>query len=65
MSDGNKSPLPELLTTREVASLFRVCRATVHDWSTKGRLPAIRVNRRLRFDRAQLLGLIKRGGLSA
>jgi excisionase family DNA binding protein len=45
----------ELLTPREVASIFRVDVATVRNWAKSGRVPAIRCSQRcLRFRRDDL-----------
>lgn len=38
--------LPELLTVREVADLFRVSPLTVKRWGKRGKLNAIRINSR-------------------
>lgn len=43
---------PELLTTNEVARIFRVARSTVVNWADKGLLPSTRTpSGRLRFYR--------------
>jgi excisionase family DNA binding protein len=51
--------LPTLFDPHEVASFFRVKRRTVYSWLDSGRLPALRVNGRLRFDRASLTQLLQ------
>lgn len=38
--------LPELLTIREVAAIFRVSPLTIKRWGKKGRMIAIRINAR-------------------
>ena len=50
------TPLPTLLTTAEVAALFRVDESTVARWANEGRLKAIRTpgGRELRFEAAEI-----------
>ncbi len=47
---GTKTPniesLPDLLTLKEVASIFRVSELTIKRWGKVGKLPAIRINSR-------------------
>ncbi len=50
-----------LLTPTDLAKLFRVKRSTVYAWSKSGRLPTIRVNGRLRYDRATVAALQQNG----
>jgi excisionase family DNA binding protein len=51
--------LTSLCDPHEVASFFKVKRRTVYSWVDSGRLPALRVNGRLRFDRASLTQLLQ------
>jgi excisionase family DNA binding protein len=51
--------LPILCDPHEVAAFFKVKRRTVYSWVDSGRLPALRVNGRLRFDRASLTQLLQ------
>lgn len=56
--DGRE--LPELLTTGEVAAVFRVSRSTVTGWAAKGLLPYTRTpSGRLRFYRADVVRLLR------
>ena len=50
-----------LLTPTDIARLFRVKRRTVYVWSKSGVLPTIRVNGRLRYDRATVAALQQNG----
>jgi excisionase family DNA binding protein len=52
--------LPIVLTTQEVAALFRVRAGTVRAWRMAGRLPGVRVGKELRFrlrDVEEILGV--------
>ncbi|GAA4141418.1 helix-turn-helix domain-containing protein [Actinomadura keratinilytica] len=54
--------LPDLLTTAEVAALFRVARSTVSGWASRGLLPPVRTpSGRLRFHRADIEALLRHG----
>jgi excisionase family DNA binding protein len=57
----NQSPhsLPTLCDPHEVATLFKVSRRTVYSWVEGGRLPALRLHGRLRFDRSTLTKLLQ------
>ena len=57
----NQAPdqLPTLCDPHEVAAFFRIKRRTVYSWVDSGRLPALRVNGRLRFDRSSLTRLLQ------
>jgi excisionase family DNA binding protein len=46
-----------LLTTEEVAAFLNVSPATVRRLARIGELPALRVGRQLRFDRAEVVGV--------
>ena len=51
--DGDE--LPEVLTTREVAEIYRVSRSTVLSWATNGRIPYFTTpTGRLRFRRTTI-----------
>ena len=41
--------LPSLLTTTDLARIFRVRRKTIREWSAQGKLRSMRVGRGLRF----------------
>ena len=49
----------ELLTTREVADLFKVSRLTVRRWCATGALPAIKFGHGWRISRTRLDKLIQ------
>jgi excisionase family DNA binding protein len=52
----------ELLTTNEVASIFRVARSTVVGWAAKGLVPYTKTpTGRLRFYRADIERLLREG----
>ncbi|WP_344947249.1 helix-turn-helix domain-containing protein [Actinomadura miaoliensis] len=53
--------LPDLLTTAEVATMFRVARSTVSGWAARGLLPSARTpSGRLRFHRADVEVVLRR-----
>jgi excisionase family DNA binding protein len=55
MADRTRVPSAELLTTREVARLFRVTRSTVTSWAYRGLLPYTTTpTGHLRFYRASI-----------
>lgn len=43
-------PVSELLTTKEVMSIYKIGKRTVYNWIEKG-MPVIKKNMTLRFDR--------------
>ena len=48
----DEDDLPDLLTTMDVARIFRVARSTVSGWADRGLLPYTRTpSGRIRFDR--------------
>jgi excisionase family DNA binding protein len=57
----NQTPdqYPTLCDPHDVAAFFKVKRRTVYSWVDSGQLPALRVNGRLRFDRASLTRLLQ------
>jgi len=52
---------PELLTVAEVAGVLKLNQQTVRNWIDEGRLPAIRVGRRVRVRRSDFETLIEAG----
>jgi excisionase family DNA binding protein len=56
MTQPAKTELPEVtwLKIAEVAGHVRVSTATVHQWCKEGRLPAARIGRHWRINRADL-----------
>lgn len=52
----------DLLTTSETATLLRINYKTVLDMVKRGELPAVRVARRVLFDRSQLEAWVTNGG---
>lgn len=49
-----KSPVHH--TTRELAEALRVCPATIRRWTSSGRIPCIRLSRRIvRYDLAAVI----------
>ncbi len=67
MNNGTKNsedaPIPfdpnHLLTVQEVADYLRVSRVTVWRWCKHGVIPAFRIGRTWRINRADLPGFIK------
>lgn len=49
-----------LLNPHQVAKLLNVRRSTVYIWTSQGRLPAIRLNGRLRFRPESLKAILER-----
>lgn len=57
-----REDLPELLTTPEVARWLRTTRAAVYAGAERGSIPgAVRLGRRLLFDRGALLRWLEQG----
>ena len=50
-----------VLTAREVARLLRVDRKTVYEAFHAGTLPGFKIGNRFRFDRAEVLRLLRQG----
>jgi excisionase family DNA binding protein len=46
---NSQSGLPKLLTIKEAASRLQVCRATVYQLCSEGRIPHIRVSNSIRI----------------
>ena len=44
--------MPELMTIKEVAELFRVGERSVYKWFHSGKLPGVKVERFIRFERS-------------
>lgn len=59
---ANTRPLPELLTSREVAELFRRSTRTLRAWVQAGRLKPVRIGRSIWFDRRDVERLAGLGG---
>ena len=53
-----REPMPEYLTTREIAQLLRVKERQVYDLAAKGQLPVRRVTGKLLFPKADMLGIV-------
>ena len=52
--------MPSLLTTEEIADIFRVTRRAVYYWKKNGMLPCVRTpGRGIRFRRDDVLKLLK------
>ena len=50
----------DLLTARELASCLRVSADTVRTWARRGRIPTIRLSRKVvRYDLADVLAALK------
>lgn len=49
---------PELLTRKQVAKLFSISLPTLSDWTKQGRVRAYKINTRIRFKRAEILGTL-------
>lgn len=63
MPDGFRAPsyADEFLTVAEVADLLKLNPQTVRNWIEQGRLPAVRVGRRVRITRLDLDEVIEHG----
>lgn len=51
---------PEIMTCKEVASLWRFEPQTVRRWVTMGRLKALRIGNHMRFRRADVIAAMER-----
>lgn len=54
----------EFLTVADVASLLKLNQQTVRNWIEQGRLPALRVGRRVRVRRSDLEVMVEQGSTS-
>jgi len=59
--DHDTRPMTDLLTTRQVQEILHVDRTTIYRMVESGRLPAVRVGKQWRFDRADLEGWLRSG----
>ena len=55
LSDGPLAAEPELLTAKEVAKLLRLGPRTIRQWAEFGVLPAIKLRKEWRFEKAAIL----------
>jgi len=53
----------KLMTAEEVAKYLRVRLATVYEWAKGGKIPASKVGRLWRFERAEIETWMRNGGL--
>lgn len=54
-TDGEEA-VPDFMTAAEVAAWLRVGLSTIYAWTASGRIPSIRFNGVVRFQRHQLTG---------
>ena len=55
----NKQPEPqELITRKETAKILGVSLVTLNEWQKSGRVPAYRINTRVRFKRDEVLNCL-------
>ena len=52
----------EFLIVEDIMKMFNVSQRTVYRWAESGKLPGARLGRRWRFDRTEIMNLIKKGG---
>ena len=52
----------EFLVVEDIMKMFNVSQRTVYRWAESGKLPGARLGRRWRFDRTEIMNLIKKGG---
>lgn len=50
----------ELLTAKEVMEIFRISKATLIRWSKEGILPAIKIGRRVLYDKNDILEVVEK-----
>ena len=68
MSPSSPEPDEAYLTVAEVAQTLRLNQQTVRNWIDQGRLPALRIGRRVRIKRSDFERIVDanyRGGASA
>ena len=53
---GPENVVPDFLTAAEVAAWLRIGLSTIYEWVGSGRIPYVRFNGVLRFQRNQLTG---------
>ena len=53
------SELPDVLTAGEVAQVLRIGRNTVYEYLRTGRIPSVKIGRRLLIPKAALLRLLE------
>jgi excisionase family DNA binding protein len=58
MSPSNPEPDEAYLTVAEVAQTLRLNQQTVRNWIDQGRLPALRIGRRVRIKRSDFARIV-------
>lgn len=53
--------MQKVYTTKEVASIFRVCAATVRKWVKQGRIQGVKIGRKWTFPEEEVKRVIKEG----
>ena len=55
----NLFPIPvqenELLTRKQVAEILSISLVTLHDWTKRGLIPALRIGSRIRYNKADVM----------
>ena len=54
----------EFMTAAEVAAWLRIALSTVYAWSASGRIPSVKINGVVRFQRTQLSGWVSQHATS-
>ncbi len=57
-SPGSPSTGDELMTVAEIAAVLRLNQQTIRNWIDQGRLPAVRIGRRVRIKRSDFEQLL-------
>ena len=65
MSPSPPEPDETYLTVAEVAETLRLNQQTVRNWIDQGRLPALRIGRRVRIKRSDFERILKTGATQA
>ncbi len=58
---GSLSTGDELMTVAEIAAVLRLNQQTIRNWIDQGRLPAVRIGRRVRIKRSDFEQLLTTG----
>lgn len=58
LEEQTKTVFPELLTRKETAKILGVSLVTLNEWQKTGKVPAYRINTRIRYKSAEVLNCL-------
>ncbi len=58
--EEKKEPTTELLTRKEVAKFLGISLVTLNTWTKHGKLPALRIGTRVRYNKADVISSLKK-----